>query len=163
MPSMSDESGASDVSLTVTCKDPHVEHIVAYLRSTGLNPVQQADLLKEVEWWIRWINALDPTGQDDVVERAIAAAVEHGDRDAALRLAPEVARLRPMMRAVIITRLRLAFGREFPASEFRGVFGGPDTPEPPQGRFDSVSRSISQDERHPGAPDSGVLSERSRA
>jgi hypothetical protein len=35
-----------------------------------------------------------------------------------VRLAPEVARLRPMMQAVIVAKLKQHFKREFPAREF---------------------------------------------
>jgi P4 family phage/plasmid primase-like protien len=80
-----------------------------------------------------------------------AADVEAGIDDAiarnalidAIKLAPDVGRLRGMMRAVITTKLRQHFGRDFPAREFEramkdsGELSPPGTPppdeEPPAG------------------------------
>lgn len=52
------------------------------------------------------------------VEAAIDDAITRNDLVGALRLIPEIAQMRIMVQAVIKAKLKLAFGRDFPAREF---------------------------------------------
>ena len=60
------------------------------------------------------------------VEAAIDEAISRDDLIGALRLAPEVGKLRSMMQAVIKVKLRQKFGREFPARDFDKLLQGED-------------------------------------
>jgi P4 family phage/plasmid primase-like protien len=69
------------------------------------------------------------------VEAAIDDAITRNDLVGAIKLAPEVAILRPMMRAVVAVKLRQHFGREFPARDFdravKDAVGGEENPPAP--------------------------------
>ena len=73
------------------------------------------------------------------VEAAIDEAIGRNDLVAAIRLAPEVAKLRKVTRAVIVAKLKLHFKRDFPAREFERAIqeeagdGGDKPPAPPGG------------------------------
>lgn len=69
------------------------------------------------------------------VEQSAADAMERNDIQAALDLAPRLAKLRPPARALIIAKFRARF-KDFPTSEFKvasGGSGGRQPPSPPPG------------------------------
>jgi P4 family phage/plasmid primase-like protien len=73
------------------------------------------------------------------VEAAIDAVIEAKDTVGAMRLAVEVAKLRPQFRAVIVAKLKQAFGGKFDLSEFKAAIkdaasatGGDGSRVPPQ-------------------------------
>lgn len=72
------------------------------------------------------------------VEAAIDECISREDLIGAIRLAPEVAKLRPQFRAVCIAKLQLKFKRDFPKREFLqamndGGVTGQEPPIPPGG------------------------------
>jgi len=66
------------------------------------------------------VNITTPTSFA-AVEAAIDQAIGESDWKTVLELAPEVARLRPVHRAIIDAKLLAGFGREYPRKEFRAA------------------------------------------
>jgi P4 family phage/plasmid primase-like protien len=73
----------------------------------------------------------EPAITENDVERAAAEAIERNDIDAALNLAPSLAKLRPQARALITAKFRVRF-KDFPTSEFKIASGGAKRREPPE-------------------------------
>ena len=86
------------------------------------------------------------------VEAAVDDAIKRDDLIGAVRLAPEVAKIRSMFQVIILAKFRKHFGREWPAAAFTSAMkdaaaGGDGSSPPP------ASPPPDQTDEPPGGPD----------
>jgi P4 family phage/plasmid primase-like protien len=85
------------------------------------------------------------------VEAAVDDLIAKNDLVGAVRLAPELAKLRPMIRAVIVAKLRMQFKRDWPAKEFERAIR--DAALEAGGQQEPPDRPPAGGDGRPGGPD----------